>query len=171
MYKSRGCRDRKLGIESYIKNKWRVGIGDLDSIFLDGSKIVHIVISIAINDKLSLLQFMNVFSCLLAPPRPNINNRFQLIDVSLSLLQNSSSFLKPATWVELFNRYPDSIQIHLLIIFYFGAQLGYKSPNAFIISKNLASALANTGIIDKKLVNDLKYRHIEKVPKITVKVD
>lgn len=82
LYRSRGYRARKLGVENYIKNKWRVDIEDLDSIWLDDSKIVYIVISIAINDKFSLLQFMNAFFYLFAPLIPNTTNRFKLIDVS-----------------------------------------------------------------------------------------
>lgn len=41
------------------------------------------------------------------------------------------------------------------MILLFGAQLGYENfTNTFILSKNLASALINTEIIDKKLINN-----------------
>lgn len=36
-----------------------------------------------------------------------------------------------------------------------GAQLGFEGPEAFILSKNLASTLVDTEIIVEKLVNDL----------------
>ena len=38
----------------------------------------------------------------------------------------------------------------------FRVQFNYKRPNAFILSKNLISALVNTGIINKKLAKDLE---------------
>ena len=54
------------------------------------------------------------------------------------------------------------------MILRFGAQLGYEGPNAFILSKNLASALADTEIIDKKLAEDLRCRRVEKVTNPTM---
>ena len=49
------------------------------------------------------------------------------------------------------------------MIFCFGAQFGYKGTNAFILLKNLALALADTGIIDKKLAEDVRCRRVEEV--------
>ena len=106
---------------------------------------------------------MNAFPCLPAPPRPNTTNRFQLVDASRPPLQNSPSPLKPTAWAELLSSYPGSIRIHLPMILRFGAQLGYEGPNAFILSKNLASALADTEMIDKKLAEDLRCRRVEEV--------
>lgn len=40
----------------------------------------------------------------------------------------------------------------------FGMKLGYKSPNAFILSENLASALEDSTIIKKKLQWGLGFR-------------
>ncbi len=54
------------------------------------------------------------------------------------------------------------------MILRFGAQLGYEGLNAFILSKNLASALADTGIIDKKLAEDLRCRRVEEVTNPTL---
>ena len=106
---------------------------------------------------------MNAFPCLPAPPRPNTINHFQLVDASQPPLQNLPSPLKPTAWAELLSSYPGSIQIHLPMILRFGAQLGYEGPNAFILSKNLASALADTEIIDKKLAEDLRCRRVKEV--------
>lgn len=49
------------------------------------------------------------------------------------------------------------------MILCFEAQLAYEGPNAFILSKNLVSALADTGIIDKKLAEDLRCHWVEEV--------
>lgn len=111
---------------------------------------------------------MNAFPCLSAPPRPNITNRFQLEDELWPPLQNSSSSLNTAPWAELSNSYPGPIKIHLLIIICFRAHLGYEGPNAFILSKNLASALVDTEIIDKKLADDLRCCRVEKVTNSTL---
>lgn len=54
------------------------------------------------------------------------------------------------------------------MILRFGAQLDYKGPEAFILSKNLASALVDTGIIDKKLANDLRCRRVEELTNPTL---
>ncbi len=54
------------------------------------------------------------------------------------------------------------------MILRFGAQLDYEGPNTFILSKNLMSALADTGIIDKKLAEDLRCRQVEKVTNPTL---
>lgn len=49
------------------------------------------------------------------------------------------------------------------MILCFGAQLGYEGPDVFILSQNLALALVDTGIIDKKLVENLKNSPAEEV--------
>lgn len=121
---------------------------------VDRDKIVHIASPIAIND-LSLLKFMNAFPCLLASPRPNTSTYFQLVDVSRPILKHSTSPLKLSAWAKLLKGFPGPLQIYLPMILRFGAQLGYEGPNAFILSKNLASALVDTDIIDRKLAEDL----------------
>lgn len=131
---------------------------------VNGSKIIHIASSIAVNDNLALLKFMKVLPYLPVRPRPNITTYFQLVDISQSTLQNSLSLLRLLAWAGLLTDYPDSLQIYLLLILRFGAQLGYKGPtNAFIFSKNLASALMDTEIIDKKLTKDLASGRMIKV--------
>lgn len=130
---------------------------------MDSSKIVNIASFIAMKDDFSLLKFINIFSCLLVSPKLNTTNCFQFIDILQPLFQNSTSSLKPTIWAELFNSYLGSIQIYMSIILYFGAQFGYKEPNISILSKNLASALVDTGIIDKKVAEDLRYCRIEEV--------
>lgn len=58
----RGYGSREYGDGSYIKKKWRVDKRGLDNVLLDSSEIVNIANSIAINNKLSLLIFINIFS-------------------------------------------------------------------------------------------------------------
>ena len=135
----------------------------MGSVLLDDGEIVHIASSIVINDNLSLIKFVNAFLCLPAPLRPNTSNCFQLVDISQPPFQNSLSLLKPTTRAELLSNYPGSIQIYFPMILCFGIQLGYEGPNTFILSKNLASALADTEIIDKKLAEDLRCRRVKKV--------
>lgn len=52
------------------------------------------------------------------------------------------------------------------MILCFEAQLGYESPDAFILSKNLASALVDTDIINKKLMEDLENGRVVEVNSI-----
>lgn len=135
---------------------------------VDGGETVHIATSIAFNDDLSLPKFMNLFPCLPAPPRPNTTNRFQFLDASQPTFCNSPSPLKPFAWAELLNTYPGPLQIHLPMILCFGAQLGYEGPKTFILSKNLASVLVDTKIIDRKLADDLRSRKVEEVSNPTL---
>ena len=135
----------------------------VDDVLVDGGKTVDIATSIAFNDDLSLPKFMNAFPCLPASPRPNTTNRFKLVDASRPTLCKSPSPLKPSAWAELLNAYLGPLQIHLPMILCFGAQLGYNGPETLILSKNLASALVDTEIIDKKLADDLKCRKVENV--------
>ena len=106
-YKSYGSREYEF--ESCTKKKQQLGIGGLSGILLDNGKIVHIACSIAINDDFSLLKFINAFYRLLAPPKPNIINRFQFIHISQLPFQNSPSLLKTNAWVEFLSSYPGSI--------------------------------------------------------------
>lgn len=75
--------------------------------------------------------------------------------------------MKYFVWSELLNSYPSFFPIYLPMIFYFEVQLGYKDFQVFILLKNLASALIDTEIIDKKLVDDLRISQLEKVAKPT----
>lgn len=45
-------------------------------------------------------------------------------------------------------------------------ELGYKDSDDFILSKNLVSALMETEIIEKKLVNDFRNSKVEEVADI-----
>lgn len=132
---------------------------------VDGGKIVHIASSIVMNYNLSLLKFMNIFPCLLVPPRTNTTNHFQIMDVLRLTFQNFPSLLKLLVQAKLLSTYSGSIQIFLLMILCFAAQLGYKKPKAFILSKNLEPALVDPQIIDKKLAKDLKSQRVEEVAK------
>lgn len=70
--------------------------------------------------------------------------------------------LKPSAWASFLSKYLKSngLRIHLLIILYFEAKLGYKnSSNTFILSNNLNSALKNPTIIEIKQ-NDLASRRV-----------
>lgn len=98
---------------------------------------------------------MRNFPCLPAPPRPNTFIKFRLADASKPPLINSPSPLKPSAWANLLTQYPGSLQIHLPMVLRFGAELGYEGPDAFILSDNLASALEDPTIIEKKLQEDL----------------
>ena len=50
------------------------------------------------------------------------------------------------------------------MILRFGAELGYEGPrDAFILSNNLASALKDPAIIDKKLSEDILLRRVMEV--------
>lgn len=101
-------------------------------------------------------QFMRTYPCLPAPPRPNTFIKFRLADASKPSLTNSPSPLKPTVWATLLSQYLGGLRINLLIILRFGAELGYEGPsNTFILSNNLASALEDPTIIEKKLQEDL----------------
>lgn len=53
------------------------------------------------------------------------------------------------------------------MIFRFEAELGYEGPsNAFILSDNLASALEDPAIIEKKLKDDLAFGRVKEVQPI-----
>lgn len=52
------------------------------------------------------------------------------------------------------------------MILYFGAELEYQGPyDAYILLKNLASALEDMAIIDKKLIKDLALSKVVEVVK------
>lgn len=66
-------------------------------------------------------------------------------------------------WVELLKIDSGPLQIHLLMILLFGAQLSYKDSEFFILSKNQALPLVNIEIIDKKLVDYLRISKMKEV--------
>ncbi len=103
-----------------------------------------------------LYQFMRAYPCLPAPPRPNKSIKFRLADASKTSLTNSPSRLKPIAWADLLAPYIGGLRINLSMILRFGAELGYQGLlNPFILSDNLASALKDPAIIEKKLKEDL----------------
>lgn len=117
---------------------------------------VEVVEVASLANKNNLYQFMRAYPCLPAPSRPNTSIKFRLADASKPPLTNSPSPLKPSAWADLLAQYPGGLRIHLPMILRFGAELGYEGPsNAFILSDNLASALKDPAIIEKKLQEDL----------------
>lgn len=76
LHKYRSCESREYRIENCKKKKLWVDIKNLSDILLDSNKIVYIDSFIAMNNDFSLLKFMNIFSCLFAPSKPNTTNRF-----------------------------------------------------------------------------------------------
>ncbi len=108
-----------------------------------------------------LCQFTHAYPCLPAPPRPDTRIKFRPANASKPPLMNTPSPLKPTAWATLLSQYPRGVRIHLSMIFCFGAELGYKGPsNAFILSDNLALALKDLAIIEKKLQEDLASGHV-----------
>ena len=119
-------------------------------------------------NKNSLHQFICAFLYLSALPRPNIAIRFRLADASKLLLTNPPSPLRSSVWVDLLLKYLGVLRIHLPMILRFGAELGYEGPlDAFILLNNLASALKDPPIIDKKLTKDLALGQVVEVEKPT----
>ncbi len=119
---------------------------------------VEVVEVASLANRNNVYQFMRAYPCFPAPPRPNTFIKFRLADASKPPLINSPSPLKPRAWADLLARYPRSLRIqriHFLMVLRFGAELGYKGPDAFILSNNLASALEDPTIIEKKLQKDL----------------
>ncbi len=116
---------------------------------------VEIVEVTSLANRNDLYQFIRAYPCLPAPLGPNTFIKFRLADAFKPPLTNSPSPLKPKAWAVLLAQYPGSLQIHLPMVLRFGAELGYKGPNAFILSENLASALEYPTIIEKKLKENL----------------
>ena len=115
-------------------------------------------------NKTPLHRFIDSFPCLPAPPRPNNFVKFRLADASKPPLTKSPSPLIPSAWASLLCHYPGGLKIHLPMILRFGAELGYQGPpDAFILSKNLSSALEDPAIIDKKLTEDLALGRVVEV--------
>ena len=119
-------------------------------------------------NKNSLHQLIYAFPCLSAPPRPNTVIKFRLPDAFKPPLTNSPSPLRPNTWADLLLKHSGALRIHLPMILCFGAELGYEGPlDAFILLDNLASALKDPPIIDKKLTEDLALGRVVEIEKST----
>lgn len=69
-----------IGLKT-IQKKWQPDIKSLDSILLNNGKIIYIASFIVINNNFFLLNFINVFFCLLAFPKLNTTNYFQFINI------------------------------------------------------------------------------------------
>lgn len=115
---------------------------------------VEVVKIASLANRNNLYQFICDFLCLPAPPRPNTFIKFRLADASKPPLINSPSLLKPSALANLLIQYLGSLQNHLAMVLQFGAELRYKGPDAFILSDNLASALEDLTIIEKKFQED-----------------
>ncbi len=117
---------------------------------------VEIVEIVSLANRNVLCQFTHAYPCLPAPPRPNTRIKYQLADAFKPPLMNIPSRLKPTARAILLSQYSGGLRIHLPMILCFGAELGYEGlSNAFIVSDNLASALKDLAIIEKKLQEDL----------------
>ncbi len=154
-HKCKECGSRDQGLsECTAKGKKRSG-QSAESIEVVEEEVEVVEVACLANEN-NLYQFMYAYPCLPAPPRPNTSVKFRLVDASKPPLTNSPSPLKPSAWADLLALYPGGLRIHLLMILWFGAELGYKGPpNTFILSDNLTSALKDPAIIEKKLHRDL----------------
>ena len=98
---------------------------------------------------------MSQFPCYPAPPRPNTQVRFPIVDITKApLVYSPSPFILPA-WGILLRHYPGPLYLLLLLVLQFGCLLGYTGPPTQILSNNLASALLDPQIITEKLRDDL----------------
>ena len=154
-HKCKDCNSKKHGQSACTKGKkrsWQLA-GDTEKVtepIVEKVKAVK-VSSLASNGN-NAYQFMHAFLCLPAPPRPNTLIKFRFADVSKPPFASSPSPLKPSAWADLLSQYPGGLKVHLSMILCFGAELEYKSPsNVFILSDNLALALKDLTIIEKKL--------------------
>ncbi len=103
----------------------------------------------------NLYQFMRPYPCLSAPPRPNTIIKFRIADASKLTLSNSPSPLKSRAWADLLARYPGRLRFHLPMVLRFRAEVVYEGLDTLILSDNLASALEDTTVIEKKLPENL----------------
>ncbi len=164
-WKRCGSKDHWLSGCSKAQKSWRFSAEGTGTT----KKVVDIVEIASLANKNFLHQFICTFLYLSAPPRPNIAIRFRLADASKPLLTNSSSPFRSSVWVDLILKYPGVLRIHFPTILRFGAELGYEGPlDAFIFLNNLASALIDPPIIDKKLTKDLALGQVVVVEKLTL---
>ena len=165
-YKCKGCwsKNQKLSWCTKIQKSWRLGE--------EGTRTTKELVDVAevasFANKNALHQFICAFPYLYAPLKPNTAIRFRLADASKLLLTNFPSPLRPSAWADLLLKYPGALRIHLPMILRFGAKLGYNGAlDAFILSDNLATALKEPPIIDKKLTEDLTLGRVAEVEKST----
>lgn len=149
---SRTCKNTASG--SALSSKLEFGVG--------GTVNVDRILVTTNN----LTRFQSEFTCLPAPARPNTSMLFQLVDVSKEQLLSLSllPFIANA-WSQLLSHYPpgNSLRIHIVMLLRFACLLGYKYPDAWILSKNLPLALLDLEIIDNKLAHDLKLGRVVEV--------
>ncbi len=156
-----GSRDHELSEYTAKEKKKSWQSADATDILVEEVEVVEVASLANEND---LYQFMRAHLCLPAPPGPNTSIKFRLANASKPPLTNSPSPLKPNSLADLLALYPGGLRIHLPMILWFRAELGYKSPlNAFILSDNLASALKDPAIIEKKLREDLASGRVSEV--------
>lgn len=113
------------------------------------------IVEITLANRNDFYQFMRAYPCLPTPSRPNTSIKFRLTDAFKPPLTNLRSLLKSSAWADLLAQYPGGLQMHLPMVLRFEAELGYQDPDAFILLENLASALEDPLIIEKKLQEDL----------------
>ncbi len=124
-------------------------------------KQVEIVEIASLANENVFCQFTHTYLCFPAFPRTNTHIKFRLADATKPSLMNTPSSLKSTAWAIFLSQYLGGLRIHLPMILHFGAELGYKGlSNAFILSDNLASALKDQAIIEKKLQEDLASGHV-----------
>ena len=165
-HKCKRCGSKDHGLSGCTKRqkRWRLGAEGTGTT----KELVNVVEVASLANKNSLHQFICAFSCLSAPPRPNIAIRFRLANASKPPLNNCPSPLRPSAWADLLLEYAGALRIYLPMILRFGTELGYKGPlDAFIILDNFASALKDPPIINKKLTEDLALGRVVEVEKPT----
>lgn len=162
LHKCRRYESREYGVGIFTKKKWRVSVRGLNSVLVNGSKIVYIISFITINNDFFMLKFIATFLYLPTLPKPITTNFFQYVDTLQPFFQNLSLLLKLSAW-KLLNTYSSSLQIYLLITLHFRAQFSYKSVKVFILWKNLVLALVDIKIIDKRLSDNLKIGSIKEL--------
>ena len=104
----------------------------------------------------SLRQFISLYPCSPASPRPNTSPTFRLVDPLQLPLTHSPSLFNPRAWSILLRHYERTLPFQLLLILRFGVMIGYQRPESTLTSQNLRSAFLDAAIIDRKLDEDLK---------------
>lgn len=106
---------------------------------------------------------MKTHLCRPAPPRPNTEILFKIVDISQSPLEDTPSPLNRQAWSTLLSQYPGDLPETIDNILQYGALTGYAGPFRYSISKNLKSVSLNTPVITDKITTDLKLRRIQEV--------
>ncbi len=110
-----------------------------------------------------LMQFICKFLCSPVSSRSNTNLNFSSFDASkLKLRPSLSSFITKA-WSLFFEQYASALTLYIVMFLWHGEWLGYKGPEAHILSSNLSSALLDLRKIDDKLSNNLVTGRISQV--------